>query len=79
MTRREADARLTAARALLADEGLAGARAECAGHTQDILAVEGDASLAGRLRGLAPALKDLGFRYVALELAETLAPAPRET
>ena len=39
-----------------------------AGHEDDIIAVQAGISDLDQLRALAPELKALGFRYVALEL-----------
>lgn len=73
-------ARVDAVRRLLRSAGLAGAKVETAGHESDIAAVAAPASELARLQELAPAMKALGFRYVALELGADGAgqqPAPR--
>ncbi len=62
-----ADTRVAAVEAILAREGIAG-RAAVAGFAGDVAALTvGPESLA-RLAELAPEIKALGFRYVALEL-----------
>ena len=63
----DGDERLASARDLLASEGVA-ATVSAAGRDGEIVAVRGNPSLRRRLGELAPALRELGFRYVALEL-----------
>ena len=58
--------RLSAVRRLLAEEGLE-AEVDVAGMKCDIAAVRGDAGMRERLAALAPRIRELGFRYVALE------------
>jgi hypothetical protein len=60
--------RLSAARALLADAGVF-APASPAGMEGEIIAVRGKPELRVRLTELAPAIRALGYRYVALELS----------
>ena len=59
--------RLAAARALLAGRGVS-APVSVAGTDGEIVTVTGPAGLRTRLADLAPELRALGFRYVALEL-----------
>ena len=59
--------RLARARVLLDAEGLS-VSVSLAGREGEIVVVGGDPSLRRRLGELAPALRELGFRYVALEL-----------
>lgn len=59
--------RVEQARRLLEREGLA-ASVTSAGWTGEIAAVRGDPSLREGLARLAPEIRALGFRYVALEL-----------
>ncbi|MEJ2679695.1 MAG: hypothetical protein P8174_11585 [Gemmatimonadota bacterium] len=76
----ELAARVDAVRRLLRSAGLAGAKVGTAGHESDIAAVAAPASELARLRALVPAVKALGFRYVALELGADGAgrqPEPR--
>ena len=61
------DPRISRAAALLAEHGLA-PRVSVAGQAADILAIDAAFTNLTELRDLAPALKALGFRYVALEL-----------
>lgn len=58
--------RLEAVRALLREAGVAGEVSE-AGADADIAAVRGDPGLRKRLAALAPRIREIGFRYVALE------------
>ncbi len=62
------DPRLERTRALLAASDVAFARVRAAGHTREILVVEGDPSSADELARLAPAIRALGFRYVTVDL-----------
>ena len=63
-----ADARLAAVEAILAREGIAG-QATVAGHMGDVAALAVAPVHLARLAELAPEIKALGFRYVAIELA----------
>ena len=63
-----ADARIAAIEAILAREGIAG-HATVAGHAGDVAALAVGTEHLARLAELAPEIKALGFRYVALELA----------
>jgi hypothetical protein len=62
------DLRLVQARGMLTGEGLA-AEVSVAGHAEDVLSVQAPIAQLRQLQALAPELKQLGFRYVALELA----------
>ncbi len=62
-----ADARVGAIEAILAREGIAGSAA-VAGFAGDVAAVRVAPEALARLAELAPEIKALGFRYVALEL-----------
>lgn len=53
---------------LLAREGWSEARLEVLGHERDVLAVTAPASARSRLAALAPRLRELGFRYITLDL-----------
>ncbi len=64
----EADARIAAVERLLRERGIEGARVRAAGHNAEIAAVEAPVAAAGALTALAPEIKALGFRYVALDL-----------
>ncbi|HEX7050293.1 MAG TPA: hypothetical protein VF188_08845 [Longimicrobiales bacterium] len=64
------DARAAAAERLLRDRGVIGARVSVAGHEREIAAIAAPPSEMARLAVLAPELKALGFRYIALELTE---------
>lgn len=66
----EAGYRLAAARELLADAGVE-APVSTAGMDGEIIAVRGTPELRERLSELAPAIRALGYRYVALELSGT--------
>jgi hypothetical protein len=61
-------ARLDAVRRLLQTAHVTGATVDVAGQESEIAAVSAPASELVRLRELAPAVKALGFRYVAVEL-----------
>jgi hypothetical protein len=61
--------RLAAARRLLREAGLAAEVSE-AGAEGDIAAVSGAPSLRARLAELAPGIRALGYRYVALDPME---------
>jgi hypothetical protein len=65
------DTRLEMAAALLVREGLSGLDVEVLGHEGDVLAVAAPASAQPALAVLAPRLKELGFRYIALDLERT--------
>ena len=60
------DARLAGVRELLAAAGLT-AEAGVAGRDGEIAAIRGGIGLRGPLARLAPEIRSLGFRYVALE------------
>ncbi len=60
------DPRLAAVRELLASAGLA-AEAGVAGRDGEIAAIRGAVGLRAPLARLAPEIRSLGFRYVALE------------
>lgn len=62
------DPRVRDAERLLAEHGVTGARVRIAGHEREIAAVAAPPDAFPRLVELAPALRALGFRYVALEL-----------
>ncbi len=62
------DPRVRAAERLLAERGVTGARVSVAGHERDIAAVVAPPETFARLVELAPAIRALGFRYIALEL-----------
>ena len=64
----ESDDRLTAARRMLEREGIEGT-VSVAGIDGEIAAVQGPPHLRDRLAALAPDIRSLGFRYVALEPA----------
>ncbi len=61
------DTRVAAIEAILAREGIAGTAA-VAGFAGDVAAVTVAPEALERLAELAPEIKALGFRYVALEL-----------
>jgi hypothetical protein len=61
------DLRLVRAERMLHEHGISGA-VRLAGHEDDVIAIQADISKLNELRALAPELKELGFRYVALEL-----------
>lgn len=63
------DLRAAAAERLLRERGIPGARVSAAGHEDEIAAVVAPARCAARIAELAPEVKALGFRYVALDLA----------
>lgn len=63
----EPDTRIGAAEAILAREGLPG-KVSVAGHAGDVAAVIVPPEHLARLAELAPELKALGFRYVAIDL-----------
>ncbi len=62
-----ADSRVAAAEAILAREGIPG-RVSVTGHAADVAAVSVALDYLPRLAELAPELKGLGFRYVAIDL-----------
>lgn len=62
------DPRVEAAERLLAEQGLSGARVRVAGHEREVAAVVAPPDTFARLVELAPAIRALGFRYIALEL-----------
>ncbi len=61
------DTRAAAIQAILAREGIAGSVA-VVGFAGDVAAVTAPPEALARLAELAPEIKALGFRYVALEL-----------
>jgi NAD(P)-dependent dehydrogenase (short-subunit alcohol dehydrogenase family) len=61
------DLRVARAERILDAHGIAAA-VSIAGHEDDVIAIQADISKLKELRALAPELKGLGFRYVALEL-----------
>lgn len=63
-----ADPRVREAERLLESRGLVGVRVEVAGHEREIASVLAPHGLAARIAELAPEIKALGFRYVALDL-----------
>jgi hypothetical protein len=63
------DPRIEAVVAILAREGIEG-RIAVAGHARDVAAITAAPAQLARLTGVAPEIKALGFRYVALELPE---------
>jgi hypothetical protein len=63
----EIGSRLTIAQSILARHGLSTA-VSVAGHADDVIAVQAPIVQLKALQGLAPELKQLGFRYVTLEL-----------
>ncbi len=62
-----ADLRVVRAERMLHERGIPAA-VSIAGHEDDVIAIQADFSKLHQLRALAPELKQLGFRYVALEL-----------
>ena len=62
-----ADLRVVRAERILHAHGIS-AEVTIAGHEADVIAIQADISKLKELRALAPELKELGFRYVALEL-----------
>lgn len=62
----EPDSRLDRLAELLEREGITGASCAAAGAQRDIAVVDGVEPL--RLAPLAPAIRSLGFRFVAIEL-----------
>ncbi|HLU25552.1 MAG TPA: hypothetical protein VKZ58_07585 [Longimicrobiales bacterium] len=65
-----ANEKCRAAEALLHENGLPGARVRAEGHAEEIAAVNVPPESVAKLAALAPAIKALGFRYVALDLSE---------
>jgi hypothetical protein len=61
------DLRLVRAQRILGHNGLA-SNLSVAGFADDILAVQAPVTQMEALHALAPELKQLGFRYIALEL-----------
>ncbi|HEX8905276.1 MAG TPA: hypothetical protein VF771_10565 [Longimicrobiaceae bacterium] len=75
------DARIAAAERALAEAGVFGASVEVEGHEREIAAVripedEWERMLGPEGAALAAAVKEAGFRYVALDLAPADEPAP---
>lgn len=64
-----ADRRAAAAERLLSEHGVRASRVDAAGHRGEIAAVSAPVRELERLRGLAPEIKALGFKYVALDAA----------
>jgi hypothetical protein len=64
-----ADPRVEAVAALLRREGIDGARVGVAGHRGEIAALEVPPDALPRLAELAPEVKAIGFRYVAVDMA----------
>ncbi|MGH7475852.1 MAG: hypothetical protein ACRELD_06165 [Longimicrobiales bacterium] len=64
------DARLAAARAVLASRGLGDVAVSVGGFKRDILAVAAPLGLHERLRQAAGELKATGFAFVALDLSD---------
>ncbi|HEX7119318.1 MAG TPA: hypothetical protein VF212_11045 [Longimicrobiales bacterium] len=62
------DPRIEAAERLLRERGVEGATVRAAGHEAEIAAIQAPAAAPATLAALAPELKALGFRYVALDL-----------
>lgn len=62
------DPRAREAERLLASRGLVSVRVDVAGHEREIASVRASHRLARRIAELAPEIKALGFRYVALDL-----------
>jgi hypothetical protein len=63
----EIGSRLTQAQSILARHGLS-TSVSVAGHADDVIAIQAPIAQLKELQSLAPELKELGFRYVALEL-----------
>lgn len=64
----DVDTRVAAAERLIRERGISGAVVRAAGHQAEIAAVEAPRDAVAALTALAPEIKALGFRYVALEL-----------
>lgn len=64
-----ADPRILAAEQILAREGIEG-RVAIAGHAADVAAVSVRMEHLARLAELAPEIRAVGFRYVAIDLPE---------
>ncbi|HEX6940711.1 MAG TPA: hypothetical protein VF158_14945 [Longimicrobiales bacterium] len=62
------DPRTGAVERLLRERGIEGAAVCAAGHEGEIAAVAAPLTRAAALAALAPEIKALGFRYVALDL-----------
>lgn len=76
-----ADARIAAAERALIDAGFFGATVEIEGHEREIAAIRVSDADWERMMGpdgvaIAEAVKRVGFRYVALDLAAADLPAP---
>lgn len=63
------DERIRAVEALLSREGIEDAHVSVAGGAGEVAALSVTYHHAARLAALAPAIKALGFKYVALDLA----------
>jgi len=72
------DGRLGAVRELLEGAGLAGAGVAAAGHQREIAVIRAPRHAVPLLGALAPRIKALGFRYVALDLSMSQESSDRE-
>jgi len=63
------DPRISAAGDVLRRAGIAGFHVDVAGHARDIAVLHAPPDALARLADLAPEIKALGFRYVAVDLA----------
>lgn len=75
---RSTAARLEAARRVLLREGIEG-RVRAVGVEGEIAAVTGPSRLRARLARVAPELRAMGFRYVALDLENGRGTPKRDT
>ncbi len=66
----EVDDRVRAVEAILAREGIRGT-ASAVGHAGDVASLAVSPEYLPRLAEVAPEIKAVGFRYVALELVDT--------
>lgn len=66
----DADARVRAVQAILAREGISGT-ASAVGHAGDVASLAVSPEHLLRLAEVAPEIKAVGFRYVALELVDS--------
>ncbi len=67
----DVDARLRAVEAILAREGIVGT-ASAVGHARDVASLAVSPEHLPRLAEVAPEIKAVGFRYVALELVDAV-------
>jgi hypothetical protein len=67
----DVEARVRAVEAILAREGIAGT-ASAVGHARDVASLAVSPEHLPRLAEVAPEIKAVGFRYVALELVDAL-------